>query len=54
MNLNPEYDYNLGKILHLSMFLNEWKSFDILNKKIDDAIKKVECYRALLISWNIR
>ena len=43
MNLNPEYNYNLGKILHISMFLNEWKDFDILNKKIDDGIKKRLC-----------
>ena len=43
MNLNPEYNYNLGKILHTSMFLNEWKNFDILNKKIDDGIKKRLC-----------
>ena len=34
MNLNLEYKYNLGKVLHTSMFLNDWKNFDILNKKI--------------------
>ena len=42
MNLNRGYNYNLGKILHTSMFLSEWKNFDILYDQINIGINKKE------------
>ena len=40
MELKLDYDYIIGKVLHLSMFLCDWSNFDSLTSQINKALKK--------------
>ena len=54
MQLNSNYDYILGKVLHLKMFLCDWKDFDTLseqiNKTINEGLKATEPFPYLSIA----
>ncbi len=56
MELKPDYEFIIGRVLHFSMFLCDWKNFHTLSEKIDNGLNKkdrvIEPFSLLGISDN--
>ena len=40
VDLKPEYEYNLGRVLHFSMIICDWNNYNKFNEQINTDLEK--------------